>query len=498
MRTIHGALVSVLAMLLAAPAHADGGDTRSREGLERMKSALQAATEGDCRTALKRSRPVVERPQQSGLPEELIAVAYHIAAACEIEQGNKKSAYAHALAGTALDDSTDELWQLRLQIEANARDFDATIATIEAMTQGRGRALNALPIRSMWFLVGQLEADDHTDLRKRLLAVLANAAYVPEEPFASTDAFRLRYARLLAQADPGAARALVLEIRAPEALAEASVDRQLRTLLPADIDVRAAAEARLRATRELVTQYPHSLEGLIQVSADLRLLGRPREALDVLETAVKGLEDPEAYEDRDEQLAWWWNERASNYAALGKAAEMVDSLRKGGALNEDGQLNVSQIINLAGWQIQFGQGDEALKTLAAFDGEGRNTSPYGEMQMRSARGCAHSLTGQTAKVAEDLTFVSTHEKDSPDALIRLLLCTGDRDTAATVLIRKLDNSEQRAGSLLRLSDYDEPPVKLPPSLIAQGYEALKQRPDVKAAIERAGGTRRFNVQGGEF
>jgi hypothetical protein len=51
-----------------------------------------------------------------------------------------------------------------------------------------------------------------------------------------------------------------------------------------------------------------------------------------------------------------------------------------------------------------------------------------------------------------------------------------------------------ARTLLRLSDFDPPPVALPPGPIDAKLPALKARADVKAAIARAGGIRRIHLQ----
>ena len=80
----------------------------------------------------------------------------------------------------------------------------------------------------------------------------------------------------------------------------------------------------------------------------------------------------------------------------------------------------------------------------------------------------------------------------------LYLCLGDMDGAAAAFIRRLEDPDRRADALLQLSDYDDPPVKRPPHPVHSRLEALKSREDVKAAIEKAGGIRRFRLQRGEL
>jgi len=70
------------------------------------------------------------------------------------------------------------------------------------------------------------------------------------------------------------------------------------------------------------------------------------------------------------------------------------------------------------------------------------------------------------------------------------------DGAAAATIRRLDDPERRAGALLQLSDYDPPPANGSHDPIDLRLGDLKHRPDVRAAIGRAGGTRRFIVRSG--
>jgi hypothetical protein len=71
---------------------------------------------------------------------------------------------------------------------------------------------------------------------------------------------------------------------------------------------------------------------------------------------------------------------------------------------------------------------------------------------------------------------------------------GDMEGAAAVVVRRLDDPDQRVEALLQLSDYDDPPVPVPPAPLDAPLRALKERADVKAAVARAGGIRRFHVR----
>jgi tetratricopeptide (TPR) repeat protein len=460
--------------------------------LQRIDAAYKAQ---DCKTVVQLGAPILDSKRGTGLPSDLEAVLYDLVVGCEAELGSNDAYYAHALRATAIEESSDYLWRARLAGELQKDKYEAAVATVDAMSQGRGAALNAIPISWMGQLDRHLKDSGRTDLRRRLLKLLSGDSYAPGEAYGPPDGFRYSYATLLAEAgEREAARAMVAALDSPYTLQEASLDIRLRGFLPAEPDIRAATERSLVRLREAIARHPDRLGPIVLAANDLRQLGRPAEALQLLGSATGRIDDPNAFTDWAEKHNWWWDEVGRAHSALGHYAEAVEAFGKGAATGEDGQLNVSQVINLAEVQNSFGRGEEALKTLAVFEDPKRKGSPYGEMEMRFARGCAQALAGRHGGSAADLAFARAHETDHPEALSNLLLCLGDMDGAAAAFIRRLDDPDRRAGALLQLSDYDPAPAPRPADPVEARLPALKARADVKAAIARAGGIRRFRVQ----
>jgi tetratricopeptide (TPR) repeat protein len=457
-----------------------------------------AAERGDCAPILKRGVPLIERRQQA-LSGDVAASLYELIANCHLEAKRDEQAYAFALRGTALDESTPGLWYVRLGAERTGKRYAEAVATLEAMAQGHGAALNGIALPWMWTFLDEMKKAGAVETRMRALKLLAGGLYAPEETFGSNDDFRFLYAQeLLVSGDAEAAGALVRILDTPENIARASVDPQMRLYLPA-ADVRAAAEKHLARHREWVSREPDALRPLLAAAANLRQLGRAAEALELLRSAEKRvaataeLMPTDTLADPD-HVNWWWNDLAKTYEALGRVEEAVDAYRQGMATPEDGAPNVSQLINLALAQNRFGRHDDALATLATRDLSATGASPYGIMLYRRARACAHHLSGRAGAAAADVEYVRSHEKDAPAAATNLFLCLGDLDAAAASVLRRLDDPELRADMLLELADYDPAPAPLATDVIARNLEALKKRADVQAAIARAGGTRRFNVQ----
>jgi hypothetical protein len=459
----------------------------------------EAFDKNDCATVLAMVAPQLKVPANDPGAAKLRAIGYDMAASCAVRTGKKDMAYRYAMDGTALDDASDWIWRFRFGVELEDGHFGPALTTIEAMTQGRGAALNAVPVRWMYEFSNKLKAGHQDDLRRRLLKILTDPSYAPDEVFGTVDGFRQSYAEILYGAgDKDGAAALIREIDDPSDLEELSFDPRFRPMLPSDFDLRASVERSLAAARTAMSRHPELVEPITMVAMRLRQLGRPQEALAVLEPARATILREGGFADADDKANWWWDGVARTQAALGHYDEMVAAMRSGAEAKEYGEINVSQVINLAEAQVHFGKPEDALKTLAVFDGGKRSVSPYGEMEMRFARGCANALAGKKDALALDLAYARAHNADHREALSDLLLCIGDLDGAAAAFAGRLEDPEQRTAALIQLSDYDAPPVSIPADPVNANLEKLKARPDMKAAIARAGGIRRIHLQRDEL
>lgn len=488
MRTIFAglALVATPVTLLAAPNPA--------RTVEQLQRAAVAAQESNCAKTLKLVSPLLPDAIKT-LPEEAQAAAYDLAVLCALQTEKVDDAYRDILRASPLPKSSDYVWRMRLAIELDGARDEAALTTLDEMTQGHGRALNDVPLRWFWQLLTRFRGKENDARRERLLKIVSDNAYQPTEPLASTEGFRYRYAALLiekGQSEP--ARALLETIRGPATLSEILFDPRLRAVRPPAIDLRKATEAELIHNREAAEANPRSLTPILGAAENLRRLGRAQESIDVLKSVESKMSDPESFDDFGDRHEWWWDALGRGYAALGRYDEAVASFTKGATLNEGGRLNVSQTINLAEMQNSFGKYEVALATLAAFDDPKRKGSPYGESEMRFARGCAAAKFGRPAQAEADLAYLIAHEADHPEALSDLLLCRGETDKAAAAFIRRLDDPERRVDVLRQLSDYDAPIVPRSTDFLAIGLSALKERRDIKEAIVRAGGTQRIPLQ----
>ncbi|WP_426264990.1 hypothetical protein [Sphingomonas sp. PWP1-2] len=460
-----------------------------------VEAAESAIIAKDCAKALRLIDVGIAAPASATLPPSVRAAVLEAGVTCALQTRQSALAYRFVLDATRFDEASDWIWRTRLALELDAKTPDAALATVVAMTQGRGGALNSAPAQWMFALSHQLRDRGGLAARRRLLAILTTPSYQPQTAVPVIDPFRRDYAGLLYEAgEKDAALAQIRQIENSSMLLMLSVDPRFRQALGPDFAPRAAVERFLATLRTAALLHPDSLEVVIEIAARERELGRGDAALGTLQAAAPLGPKASSYTDIDEQLNWWWDGVGRTHQALGHFDAAAVAFGQGKATAEHGSLNVSQTINLAWAQLRSGHSSDALATLAVFDVPGRDVSAYGLMEMRSVQACAAAQLGKTVDASVAIAFVKAHRRENIGALGDVLLCTGDFDGAAAEFIQRLDDPEQRATVLLMLSDYDPPVGTLPPDPIYSRLPALERRADMKAAIARAGGTRRIPLQ----
>ncbi len=465
---------------------------------DQWRSGLQKAQKGECRESLKLLDEVIRSKPFAAAEEHDRINTYQAAAFCAVQLNDEKAIYRYAMAGTRSGPGGDALWFLRFAVEAERKWLAQGVESIEAMAARKPEALNALQARILFPFYGKLMDAPDQQLRTRFLKVLAAPGYQPDDPLITGDFFRRqRAAQLMEAGDKAGAAALVARIVEPMVLVGVSLDPRLRSLIPDDFDERAVTEARLARVREIAVSHAASMEAVLRVASYQRLLGRPEEAVATLEAARPDGPMGKSFTDLATQENWWWDGIARSYAMLGRYDQAVEAFRQGIAAKEGGGLNVSQTINLGHTHLQFGHPERAMEAVATFAKGKYSASPYGEMELRLVRACAHAALGQLAEAGPDVDYAGKHESDDPEAAVGILLCVGDLDGAAAAMIRRLDDPDQRLGALEQLSQFDPPPAGPSKAAYDVRLPELAARPDVQAAVRRAGGTRRFRLQADE-
>ncbi|MGC6328448.1 hypothetical protein [Rhizorhabdus sp. FW153] len=492
-----GRLTAILLALAAA-----ASPVAARAGTDLMpmlRQATERVSADDCAGALKLFDKAVRDPAFAALDPSVRFSTAQLGANCGEALADEAAMQRYALLGSPLDTRVGFLWGLRLWSDLKRDDAAGAVATMEGMAATNPAALDAMPLGSIDDVHHLVEEAGKPDLLDRLLVVLTDSTYQPDDPLGGKGYYLFQRAERLAQAgDQRTAGVLLQRIEEGDLLMQAAVHPNLAPLLPADIDFRAARERELERAREIAASHMHSLGAVVAIAQHLRRLGRPEEAVATLEAFAPEGALAGSYSDRDVQTRWFWDEMARNLRRAGRPEQAVAALARGLGASQDGGPNVDQGINLVFLHVRYGQPAAALAAAKTVGLDNKDLSAFGLMELRAGQGCARALSGDRAGLADDIAYARSHATEHPLALLHLLACAGDLDGAAAALVTGLDDPAERAGMLLLLSDYDAAHASMPLLPLERALPVLKQRPDVQAAIRRAGGTRRFPLQADEL
>lgn len=466
------------------------------DAVKTLADAAQAYGDGDCPKAVSLASIVMDK--QNAASAEDVSRAYDLVIDCAWQAKDFAKSVDYATREMALESSSDYAWRIPVVADFNAGRFAPAVDKIEHMLAvGRGGALNSFDPVLLIQLHVRLERSGDVANDTRLLALLANPAYDPDDIVAKIDDtgdyLRALYARkLIAAGKRDEARTLLADLQGYNAMIEVAFDPALLALRGKPVDFRAVVEADLKRHRAMIERYPKSLAAINAVARDLNMLGRSDEAIVLLKATVTRAAVPDTFDDDQVRLRWTWDALADAYTTAGKYDETIDAYNHSVQGQVGTLLNVDQAINLAGRQYGFGHAAEAIATLDRM-GEKPDLSPYGAMLVRKIRGCANAVLGRLDKARAELAEALVHERDAPPVITELELCVGDENAAAASLVRRLANPESRREAMLAVADYDASDPRSPKGPFSAAYDRVLKRPEVVSAIRAAGGQVRIHL-----
>ncbi|PEQ14105.1 hypothetical protein B2G71_00315 [Novosphingobium sp. PC22D] len=477
-------------------------ESLSREPIEQHAArafeeaqALNAA--GDQAGVFRALEAVAQRKDFASLPRAQQADVLFLCAYAKSELQDYPVALQYARRATQAVPGDADYWFLRLTLEQRTADVPAMVSALEDMARAVPDQFSDLSID--WVFIARNHFKDLAQKGQdrpaylRFLRLFTGPAFAPTVPEPAIDRMRLDLANELAK--DGAqeeARALVSQLQLSGTLLSASFDPRLDQFVSPDFDLRAAKERDLVALRQVSDARPDRLASALDIVLVQLDLGDVEGAQATLESVRPEGVLANHFSDLERQHIWWWDTLAQSYAMQNRYDDAVAAFRKAIALGELGEGNVSQKLNLAALQVRYGRAQDALETLDTLSPD--EGSEYGALVYHLVHGCAVHQLGEPASLAEDLAFMSAHEADHPGFLTNLLLCSGDRDGAAQVMIRRLRNADQRGDALEALMIYDPPIGGEPRNPIQQGLAALGARADAQEAAGGPEAIRRVHLQ----
>lgn len=398
-----------------------------------------------------------------------------------------------AIAGTQLNDPPPQFWFMRMDMEWATGKHADMVSSLETLAATNHDALAAVNLQ--WFDYGGrvLLAAKETDLQKRINAVLGAPGFHPAKPGASTDGYR--YAAAVSAMTAGhtdAAKAIFAQITDPAYLLRVTLDPRLRTLTPTGFDARAAVERHMDAAREVAAAHPDNLGAMLALVHDYALIDKGPEILALLLPIQPGKMHPALIAQPD-QVHGWWSWVAMAYLMEGDYDKAIATLRQSMAPGEINEKNQLQLTDVAAMQLRFGRATDALASLAPLEKVADGFDLSAQAIARKLHGCAAWLGGIPAIAETDLAYLHQHDADAPGNSRALALCMHRDAEAAASFIKDLADPDKTVGILVLFSTFTPAPKTLPHDWFRDGIDRLKMRPDVSAAITKAGGAGNFDI-----
>jgi len=420
-------------------------------------------------------------------------LALEMLTALQVEDQDKESLANARRLTTMSEFANGNDWQMRLSADGKAGDDADALATVTVIAQRWPASLDQVSdefIERLSYRTGKQAA--LAEARFNMLLALKAAFWRPTDVVDSPDAQwveltklllkrgRLQEAKAVAEgiSDYGAVNSMMLD-RTFDIVTEADPDR---------FNLQHAWNRQIARLRIAMKEHPDKLEAVNELTLSLINDGQGREALALTDAAIAKAKPTDgsasAYTDMGE-LNWTYDRRAYALRALGRTDEAIAQMKLGAARPENGDVNVSQQLNLAEIEQEFGRPAEAKAVLADVDPQ--HTSPYGRMTYEGVRTCASAQLGDQDSVRSALSYMQAHKSDALSAYLDALVCAGDVPTAAKVAIEMLKDPEERSGVLQAFQEEPtDPNVPAPMQAHDRLMQQVYQRPDVKAAADAVG------------
>ena len=380
-------------------------------------------------------------------------------------------------------------WFSALRLE----DYDQAVAIAELASRnvraGEWQPLREIfDPRTVWPVIHHFSGERGRAQRTRLAEALFRIGWPGRDDPQGTDALRiLMIDDRLARSDMAGASDLAAGITSVSNMLSLILQRKYDGIVGArdrQALLAGAIEEEDRATAAALAAAPDNLKRVLDRATFLRGQARERDALALLEPFTR---DVPATVARADEGMWVVNQAAYSLVALGRGEEgaaLTGALAAMPVAERPDLIGPSINHSVVLWAV--GRHADALAHATRLDREPNFANDYGRMWIVSSAVCALNSLGRAGEIAPWLRRLRDGERANPAALTRAYLCLDDMEAAEAVMLRRLAGDD--LDLLLRsLQDYrlgqDFSGANDP---LYGRFIALRDRPAVRAAIERRG------------
>lgn len=469
------------------------------EVVEQGRKALLAENYPEASKLLEQ---VMNRPDFANADPDLQFFTFLLASFAAEATDDNLSAHEYLVVATSHPDADGETWLRRARTAAILEKWTDAGESLITVAKRFPKAFNG-DEPQIWLINSVVhELGQNSRLRPQrmdLIDAFFAAGYKSKYGEEPSYLWLLMATDAIERGDDKRAREAAKRITASETLISILIDKRFDRLVkqqPKLFDVRTAAEREAKLMKGVVKRQPRSLQAQVDYANALYPLGRFAEMIALANTAIARVDtaptDKPPFDDIDDNLNWIHNQKATALAALGRWNEAAQVLADWEHSDRNRADKVSQAINLGSGYNDLGRPDDALTAVSGVDWS-RGISDYGRMQFQFVRFRAFKQQGKDAEAREIVDWIREHQKDSLDTAQSALLESGDVDGAATLLITRLRDANERAEALAGIQNY----MTTPRTELQKKREALNQtllaRPDVVAAISEVGRREKFPI-----
>ncbi|ESQ82133.1 hypothetical protein AEAC466_18525 [Asticcacaulis sp. AC466] len=503
--------IAAAALLLAVSpcAHADTVSSRLKPPATQVSASEQARLQVLLRQAINEGQSedtigakgdlmrIIESPAFGSMKPDFRYWTYYMLAVCERELNNPAPAYdALIKAGEMAPDLRDsDYWFMVVGLSwRQEKDAEMVDAVSRLIADYPKAALNLSSSAIFSALRKAKDLPDGTAKRLAILEGLRKIDYKADSgPGTDEGLWSSLFEVYVETGNEAGAKDILASLTYPDSLMPIYVDKRYQRFVDvsqAAARYKAAQDKEIADARTRVAAHPAELESVLSLASALKNTGQWKEALAILDDALAKMaaapKDKPAFSDTDDQLQWVIMLRSFLLNYLGRSEDALTAqiqARDEGIKAGD---TVSQSVNLGDLYYQRGRPKEAIAAVAGIT-KGDDASPYGLMAAEEVRVCAYQQLGDQANLATSLGYMRDHAKDGYGPLRSALLCVGDADGLAKLVIAQLDDPKTRNGALIDLQTYLPAPN---PTALEVKYRALfntvRSRPDVQAAVDKYG------------
>lgn len=493
-------IAAVGAMLLiswAQAARAIPDTSMAPDDVARERTALQAAftewqkDDFDAAALANSLKAILADPAFVALSDDEHHAAYLLYGAALSDAKDWANAQSPIKVASEMPQSGEFDWGLRFQNDFRLHDYADAVPVATRIAKAWPEKLSDYYDASVFTLDREAKKLPPA-VRGEFLEAFHAAHWKPKNQFDSADYMWLSLIRIrLAHGDVTGAKAIAMDLRAPGTMRDLHIDKTFDVILrdaPDRFDVMKAYESALAELRTESAAAPDKLEGINTIAEILIVMARPEEALAATSTALARLRaDPKAFSDAEDKQNWTEDIQSRALFALGRSEEAFAALVAGAKKKENGQINVSQPINLADNYVLFDKPTGALNAVSSIELNTSAASPYGLMALEDARASAYFILGDTANLNKALDYMRVHKDDGTGPYLNTMLFIGHIDDVAAEVIAELRDPEQRTNMLGLLQNYaPDPHPTRRSAAMHEAWIGIRSRPDVAAEIAKFG------------